>query len=391
MKKKSSFFVKLIFVLIFLIIIIFTFVFIRKKIADKTVNIAFMGLPQDLCEMIQDELKENSKLYVNFANLADGNNDLGIIKKKYDMIFTWKGEITQTLSDSSEKIPSKLLENIPITLRDDYCVPILLDYFELDLNKELINKVKINPEDGFQSFVDYLHESKKYVFTPFLANGADNRTLLALTGSFVEALGGVEAYTNLIQFMQTYEKLEDFCDIGLNENGLCYKDILDMLKIWPKEEILHPQWMIANKIDFEVFAQDNQVAAFYTNLSEHRTLRYEISNKFLTIKMPVENPEIPHCIIGSAVSCVILSDNSNVNSFLKKLLNQEVQTRLSDKSMLAPVHYHAEAFDSLADDLRFWVASCEGGIIPDLSQAVFQRQPEKMEVFVQEIRNYLKS
>ena len=68
----------------------------------------------------------------------------------------------------------------------------------------------------------------------------------------------------------------------------------------------------------------------------------------------------------------------------------EVQTRLSDKSMLAPVSYRAEAYDSLADDIRFWAASCEGGVEPDLFYAVFQRDNEKMVSIAKQIREYLR-
>ena len=214
--------------------------------------------------------------------------------------------------------------------------------------------------------------------------------LLALTGSFVEALGGLEAYKNLIDLMKTYENLEDFCNIGLNEDGLCYADVLNMLKVWPKEEIIHPQWTVANRIDLEVFASENQIACFYTNLSEHRKMKYETVSKFSVAKMPVVNEDVAHCLIAPSVNCVLISNNSNAKNFLKKLLTVEVQTRLSDKSMLAPVCYRAESYDSLADDVRFWAASCEGGVEPDLFNAVFQRDNNKMVLIANEIRDYLR-
>lgn len=390
MKKKSKIIFSIIVIICLIVISSVTILSIRKKINDKTVKIAFYGLSHDLCQAIQQKFTNDEKIIAQYDLLAAGNVDLGTITNKYDIIFAWNGDVTQSLSKSAEKIPAKILDGIPMSLRNEYCVPILLDHFELAFKTDLIEKTQINPLESFQSFTDFLQESKKYVFSPFFTYGSDDRILLALTGSFVEALGGLESYKNLIELMKTYENLDDFCDIGLNENGLCYADVLNMLKIWPKEEIIHPQWIVANKIDLEVFASDNQVACFYTNLSEHRKMKYETVNKFFAEKMSVANEDMAHCLIAPSVNCVLISDNSNAKNFLKKLLTVEVQSRLSDKSMLAPVSYRAEAYDSLADDVRFWAASCEGGVEPDLFDAVFQRDNEKLSLIANEIRNFLR-
>lgn len=390
MKKKFKIIFSIIISVCVIVISSVTIFSVRKKIKDKTVKIAFYGLPQDLCQAIQQEFVDDEKIIAQYGILAAGNVDLGTITNKYDMIFAWNGEVTQTLAKSAEKIPAKVLEGIPISLRNEYCVPILLDHFELAFRTDLVERTQVNPLESFQSFTDFLQESKKYVFSPFFTYGSDDRNLLALTGSFVEALGGFESYKNLIELMKTYENLDDFCDIGLNEDGLCFADILNMLKIWPKEEIIHPQWTAANKIDLEVFTSDNQVACFYTNLLEHRKMKYETVSKFSATKMPVVNEDASHCLIAPSVNCVLISNNSNAKIFLKKLLTVEVQTRLSDKSMLAPVSYRAEAYDSLADDIRFWAASCEGGVEPDLFYVVFQRDNEKMVSIAKQIREYLR-
>ena len=390
MKTKFKIIFSIIVIVSVIVISSVTILSIRKKIDDKTVKIAFYGLSQDLCQAIQQEFLEDERISAKYDLLAAGNVDLGNITNKYDMIFAWNGDVTQSLSKSVERIPSKVFENIPISLKNEYCIPILLDHFELDFNTDLIEKTQVNPLESFQSFTDFLQESKKYVFSPFFTYGIDEKMLLALTGSFVEALGGLEAYKNLIDLMKTYKNLEDFCNIGLNEDGLCYADVLNMLKVWPKEEIIHPQWTVANRIDLEVFASDNQIACFYTNLSEHRKMKYETVSKFSVAKMPVVNEDVAHCLIAPSVNCVLISNNSNAKNFLKKLLTVEVQTRLSDKSMLAPVCYRAESYDSLADDVRFWAASCEGGVEPDLFNAVFQRDNNKMILIANEIRDYLR-
>ena len=212
MKTKFKIIFSIIVIVSVIVISSVTILSIRKKIDDKTVKIAFYGLSQDLCQAIQQEFLEDERISAKYDLLAAGNVDLGNITNKYDMIFAWNGEVTQTLSKSAERIPSKVFENIPISLKNEYCIPILLDHFELAFNTDLIEKTQVNPLESFQSFTDFLQESKKYVFSPFFTYGIDEKMLLALTGSFVEALGGLEAYKNLIDLMKTYENLEDFCN-----------------------------------------------------------------------------------------------------------------------------------------------------------------------------------
>ena len=194
MKKKN----KIILIILICILVVSisagVIYFVSKKNSDKTVNVAFYGLPQDICKSIQEEFTNDLKLRVQFDILANDNLDLGVVTKKYDMFFAWNGEVTQTLS-------SKIMENITISLRNEYCVPVLLDHYEIAVNKEIVEKIQINPEESFQSFTDFLHESSKYVFSPFFTDGGNDEVLLSLVGSFTEALGGSEAYRNLINQM----------------------------------------------------------------------------------------------------------------------------------------------------------------------------------------------
>ena len=71
-------------------------------------------------------------------------------------------------------------------------------------------------------------------------------------------------------------------------------------------------------------------------------------------------------------------------------MTAEVQSEMSNSTMLGPVHYRAECYDLQADDVRFWAASCAGGAVPDLSLAVYQRKPDLQAKIAGEIRGYLK-
>ena len=154
---------------------------IKKSIEDRSVNVAFYGLDEEYVELIKEKISSEEKVIINYDVIAPSAMELSTITKKYDMLFTWNGEVTDALSESAEKIPSKILENIPRSLRNEKCVPILLNHFELDLYKPVVDKLGLKPGENYVQFLDYLSTAKDYVFSPFFTNGGDDRTLLALT------------------------------------------------------------------------------------------------------------------------------------------------------------------------------------------------------------------
>ena len=114
---------------------------IKKSIEDRSVNVAFYGLDEEYVELIKEKISSEEKVIINYDVIAPSAMELSTITKKYDMLFTWNGEVTDALSESAEKIPSKILENIPRSLRNEKCVPILLNHFELDLYKPVVDKL----------------------------------------------------------------------------------------------------------------------------------------------------------------------------------------------------------------------------------------------------------
>lgn len=392
MKKKTGIVIGIVVVLLIVAAIVSGLI-IRKKINDRTVNIAFYGLSDSYVELIKEQIPVEENIIIKYDVLAPGALELGVLTKKYDMLFTWKGEVTDALDGSVEAVPGKILENIPISMRNKFCMPLLLDHYEFDLYIPVISKTGISELNTYADFENFLNEAKKYVFSPFFGNASDDRTLLALIGTFVEAKGGLQAYTTLINEMRKAETLEDFIDSELaivNGEGLTVRSVLDLFKSWPAEGITHPQWFRANATDVRVFAEDKQLAAVFMSLSEHRSMPYKIVSEYETIQMPRVSENIDHGVIAPAICAVLISDNSNCKNYLKLLASADIQGVMSMKSMLGPVHYRSEAYDIQADDVRFWAASCKGGPLPDLSLAVYQRKPELQAQITKEIRAYLK-
>ena len=142
--------------------------------------------------------------------------------------------------------------------------------------------------------------------------------------------------------------------------------------------------------DLVYFAESNQLGSFFTLLSEHRKIPYNVIKNFESSLFPAEVNANNYGLIAPAVSVMLLSDNSNCKRYIGAFFTEEAQTEFSDKTNLAPVHYRAQAYDRQADDVRFWAASCAGGAVPDLYLAVYQRRPDDLAKMCAEIRGYLR-
>ena len=362
----------------------------KKHIADRTVRIAFYGLSEDMRNLLIAKIPQEENIILDFTLISDDDFDAAVVKDKYDMLFTWRGEITDTLSASAEDIPQKVLASMPNSLRNKKCAPIILDHCELAFYQKVLNETNLGLPGSFSSYKNYLNVAKGKVFSPFFCNGAEDRILIDLIGAVVLAEGGLNAYTKLIDELRKVESLEALLDVKLNDKNLVLRSVLDMLKEWPKEGLTHPSWYNGRGNDLVYFAEDGQLGSFFTLLSEHRKIPYNVIKNFESSFVPANVTANDYGLIAPAVSVMLLSDNSNCKRYITEFYTEEAQSELSDKTNLAPVHYQAQAYDRQADDVRFWAASCKGGAQPDLYLAVYQRRPDDLVKMCSEIRNYVR-
>ncbi len=363
---------------------------IKKRRADRTVRVAFYGLSEEMCSLLKEKIPLEENIILEIDVISEGAFDTALVKEKYDMLFTWKGEITDTLEASAEEIPARILENIPNSLRKEKCIPVILDNCELSFSKEVLKKLDTETLTSFKGFNDYLNKAKGVVFSPFFCNGAEDRILIDLVGAIVMAKGGLTAYNKLIEELRKAENLEDVLDVNLGGQGLKLRSVLDMLKSWPKEGLTHPAWYNGRGNDLVYFAEDKQLACFFTLLSEHRKIQYNVIKNYEASLFPADVNASNYGLIAPAVCAMLLSDNANCKRYLANFFTEEAQTDFSNKTMLAPVHYRAQPYDRQADDVRFWSASCAGGAVPDLYYAVYQRRPEDLKKICTQIREYVK-
>lgn len=362
----------------------------RKRKADRTVKIAFYGLSEEMCSLLQSKIPQEDEIILQFDVISDNDFDLQIVKEKYDMLFTWRGEITDTLSASAEEIPSKVLETMPNSLRNKKCLPIILDNCEFAFDKEVLQKANKDVPESFEDLIDFLNTAKGLVFSPFYCNGAEDRILIDFLGALVMANGGLKAYNQLISELRKAESLESVIDVNLDGKGLTIRTLLDMLKTWPNDGLTHPSWYHGLGNDLLFFAESKQLACFFTSLSEHRKIPYNVIKNYESYLVPTNYGADNYGLIAPAVSVMLLSDNGNCKRYITYFFTEDAQAELSDKTCLAPVHYRAQAYDRQADDVRFWAASCAGGAMPDIYLAVYQRKEKELAQICSEIRDYVR-
>ena len=363
---------------------------VKRKNAEKTVRIAFYGLSEEYVSILKEKIPVEDKIILKMDVLSEGAIDLAAVKEKYDMLFTWKGEVTDALEASSEDIPAKIVECMPSSLRNKKCVPILLDHCELDYSKDVVSKTTENIPSSLPTFLNYLNQAKNHVFSPFFCAGADDRILTAFVGSLLESMGGIKAYKNFITELKNGTDFEELLDKDLGSPNVTLRSVLDMLKSWPKEGLTHPAWFNGQNNDLIYFADDNHVGVFFTYLKDHRNIQYQTISKYESFVVPPASSTIEYGIIAPAISCMLLTNNSNCKRYLAEFFTEDSQAELSNLTKLAPVHSRAQAYDRQADDVRFWVASCPGGALPDIYLAVYQRNPTAFAEFARNIRNYVK-
>ena len=74
------------------------------------------------------------------------------VSEKFDLFFTWNGEISDTLSKFSEDLPSKIIQTIPTSLRSKKTYPLALDHFELAYFQPVFDKNGLEEPGSWKEF-----------------------------------------------------------------------------------------------------------------------------------------------------------------------------------------------------------------------------------------------
>lgn len=393
MKKRKIFIFIVPIITILCIGAILTISLINKN-STKNTNIAFVNVSPIISEAIKSQIKQpqDSEIIFHSIEFSEVSNKDQL--KQYDLIISWEGSFTKSIEQFAEKIPSKILSKIPFSLssKTNKSLPLLLDHYELlYYNNTAVKEIKTYPST-FDDFESYLYNMLDYVFIPFFTYGGDDTNLLAFISALIEAKGGYSSYTNFASILNSDYSFEELINTSIgtgSSNALCLKDILDILKKWQKDGILHPLWFNAKFGDFEYFMNLKQIAVGFTSLSNHRKLEYNLVKNFTSTEFPKVLDKNYHGIIAPTLLAIQMKENTFTDQIISTLISDITQENLSSATTLAPTNSASVPFDIQADDVRFWTAACKYGTIADLGSLVYQTDAEKASQFCKKIREYL--
>lgn len=363
----------------------------------KVLDIAFYQVPEDLVEEIKTQIKGKYEKEINFVVIPDNEYNEKEIARKYELFFSKNGSAVTKLDKYSQELNPALFDGMPSSLKrgSKKFLPIALDHYEVAYNKKIRNKANIKFPINIVEFQNVLKAMQNYVFSPFFCAGGDDDILTSFIGTLVESLGGTESYKKLIDLLTEKPSLAQNINTDLSTTNkkqdtftLC--SILDMLRKWQEDGLVHPNWFIGKNGDLTAFMEQEQIGVIYTSLSVHRTIPYKLISEYDADRMPVFSVDIDHGLIAPSIVAVKLTDSSNYDSLFEILVENKEQKNISMISKLGPVSSRAQAYDRQADDVRFLAASCKDGPLPALGDAVFQTNPEAKHKFAEEIRTYLR-
>lgn len=369
-------------------------ILLAKK--NKTVNIAFYNLPDYVEKALKEKLVEVCPQGTTFTSLTESQLDGKKISKKYTFFIAEDGSAIDALSENTKPFSKSCFSEIPESIRSsgNTKLPLLLDHWELAYYVKAMENANLDFPQSFYQFEELLNGLKSQVFVPFYCNGGYDSDLLALISSITEACGGTQAYKKLVYLMKEKPELSEIIDTPLVPEEVSYvslRNTLEILRKWVDEGLLYKNFLYAKDSDLISIGNQRQIGVFFTTLSNHREIPYEIVNRFTCDRMPAAFSYQDHSLIAPSYVCVKLCKSERFDYIMNELVNKQTQKELSAATKLAPVNQYAQCFDKQADDVRFLAAACNGGQTSDLAAAVFQTDSAAMEKFSEEIRLYLSS
>ena len=377
-----------------------------NAIEQNSVSLGFYDVSEKAAAAIQKNIEGMGFKKTSFKNLSFADFNSEKINKSLDLIITSDSLAAENKKSSCYSFSAKLYSYIPTSLRrqneanDRKSLPLLLDHFEYSYNRSIAAKTGFEKQtpQTFDDLIRFLNASKKYAFTPFFTNGGDDQILLGFISTLVEAMAGYDAYKVFVEAVRKNPSFESLItyklSAGENED-FTLQTVLDMLRNWQENGIVHPAWYNAKYRDILAFVEDGQVALLFTKLSIHRTIPYKLIRDFSTDRAPLSSIQTDHALIAPAVIALKTSKKGINDKVLQLLLSEEGQTSLSMQSQLAPVALRGESYDLQADDVRFFAASCRYGSRSDLLSAAFVKNKEDIseqaKKLCEAIRVYLNS
>ena len=358
---------------------------------SKTVKVAFYGVDQKTEAAVKTEIEKMNLSRVLYYDLDEAAPLPEKIKKNYSMLIAKNSFFLNSRADSFVPVNENIMEALPISIRKataygqgHYAVPLVLDHFEIAYYQITEKNLGLARPGNYASLLRYLGALKGNIEIPLVCAGASDADLFAFVSAMAELLYGSDDYKKAVAVLRESS--------NMNKDNLpeAITRVLDEIKALQEKELLFPKWTRTSKSDIKYFMQERKIGSAAMYLSHRRGMEYNLVRYYESDRFPKYDVKAEHGIIAPQIVAALLKRDKQASLILGQLTSADIQSELSDESLLAPVASRAESYDRQADDVRFWSASCSAGPLNSIEQEC-EAAADRRHVLAQKIRAYLES
>ncbi|MCR5045962.1 MAG: hypothetical protein K6A42_05250 [Treponema sp.] len=376
------------------VVIVAAGIFITVAVINaKTIKVAFYGLDERVQKAVKGEIDKMNFRRVRYYVLDEEEIISNDYKKKYSILIMKNSLLAKMSEDDFIPMREEIFEALPTSIRNStlsssgkshYALPLLLDHFEIAYYRILQEQLNFEPPQSYGALLRCLEKMKEEIDIPLVCAGANDNNLFAFVSVMSEILYGAEDYKKMLSVVKD--------NASLNKDNLPEEltRVLDEIKAMQNKELLYPAWTKTSSRDIVYFMQERKIGAVSMYLSDRRKIEYNLIKYYDSNFFPRYNNRVEHGLIAPLISAFLLTKKTNAALVLSRLVSSDVQSELSNMSLLAPVASRAESVDRQADDVRFWAASSAAGALGGIEEEC-ETTGERRHLLAQKIRAYLEN
>lgn len=392
-----------------------------KKLAPH-INVAFYEVPDAQKKALTTQLEtltdEKGKTLLYTYTEFDSTIPLASqMKRKHDIVFAPMGknanDVTAKFSDKKAKsisLPASVLDGSTISVHQKAGkeadgsiseLPLLLDHYEIDIDRELLNQCGIKTIATWHDLEAFAFAAQKYVASPVVFAGGDSDTMLGIFGALVECFSGKKAYDNAVDTLTkaiygrdkkaaplTALDYETIIKSLSETDDAPFYDAAQLLARWSRLGLLHSETFHMTKPDVAAFMSAKSAGIVFMTLTQHREVEHNTIERYSSIYYPSEQNATLRYFSAPVLCGIPVSTNKNAHLVLTKLASSEQQEPLSRAAGLAPIQANCRVADHQADDVRYWIAATNAPLVP-FGDAVFTNEADK-KTFAAELAAYIR-
>lgn len=347
----------------------------------KKPAIGFYKVPEKTQKAVLDALgtqsyKDFDVIQFDFAKPLSEQKKL--VKKTSLILFTKDIETTEFFEQKAKSLDMTYTEGFSSSLQASLTVhkknessyvnilPILFDFYEIDVDRELFNQSGMKNIDVWDDLAESCFQEKSISQYPLILPAGDDTLFLTYLGVIAEALCGYEEYEKMIDDFSSInmgeEKLNALLQKYTEEGGIL-ETAINEVGSFIRSGIIPESSLKFKSEDVLFFINNNLCANSFISLSQHRKIKNEAVKNLTSIYCPSKEFTPERKFAAEQVSLSLLRKDK-FSSQIAKDLADSLQADLSNRSGLAPVQKNCTVPDHQADDVRFWLAASKGPLVP---------------------------